>query len=145
MIKIECINAEATYSIRKAVLRKGKTWSSCLFEGDNLTSTVHYGLFVNKELAGIISLFENKFGNFTNQNQLQIRGMAVLESHQKKGFGHLLVIKAEEYAKTKEMEVIWFNARETAVGFYEKLGYQIIDKSFLIEGIGSHYSMYKML
>jgi ribosomal protein S18 acetylase RimI-like enzyme len=145
MIEIKYINAETTYSVRKAVLRKGKTCSSCLFEGDNLTSTIHYGLFIDKELAGIISLFENKFGNFTTQKQLQIRGMAVLESHQKKGFGNLLVIKAEEYAKTKKMDVIWFNARETAVGFYEKLGYQIIDKSFIIEGIGTHYIMYKML
>jgi GNAT superfamily N-acetyltransferase len=145
MIKIKNIRAEDTYSVRLAVLRKGKTLSSCLFEGDKLTSTIHFGLFVNKELVGILSLFENNFGNFTNKHQFQIRGMAVLEDYQKKGFGNLLVSKAEEYAKTRKDSLIWFNARETAIGFYHKVGYQIINNSFIIEDIGTHYVMYKIL
>lgn len=46
------------------------------------------------------------------------------------------------FQKNKDV-VIWFNARQSAVEFYKKLNYQIIDKPFEIGEIGTHYIMYK--
>ncbi|WP_300566866.1 GNAT family N-acetyltransferase [Flavobacterium sp.] len=145
MIEIEIIPSKATLSVRQAVLRSGKPLSTCIFEGDDLETTVHFGLYYQGELAGIISLFENKNAIFTDEKQFQIRGMAVLEHFQKMGFGNLLVEKTEEYVKLKNASFIWFNARETAVGFYQKLGYTIIGTAFEIENVGTHYVMHKTL
>jgi GNAT superfamily N-acetyltransferase len=51
--------------------------------------------------------------------------MATLEHHLKeKGIGAALVLFCEDYCKKLFVELIWFNARTTAVDFYEKLGYQ---------------------
>jgi hypothetical protein len=65
---IRKITALETYSVRQAVLRKRKPLSSCLFDGDDLESTFHFGYFINIELPRIISLYEknDSTGNIEN-------------------------------------------------------------------------------
>ena len=89
MLEIKIITSKETLKVRQAVLRQGKPLINCVFEGDDLISTTHFGMFFEKEIVGIISIFENKNVNFTSENQFQIRGMAILEQYQKKGFGKL--------------------------------------------------------
>lgn len=142
MYTIKQIQAQEAYTVRHPVLREGKPIESCSFPNDDLISTQHFGLFVNKKIVGVVSLFQNKNATFSAENQWQIRGMAVLPHFQKKGFGRKLISHCEENIDSKNA-VIWFNARENAVPFYEKLGYKKIDKAFLIESIGLHFVMYK--
>ena len=145
MLEIKIIPSKETLKVRQAVLRHGESLINCVFEGDNLITTNHFGIFFDKDIVGIISVFENKNTNFTSENQLQIRGMAVLEQHQKKGYGKLLMLESENQAIIKKATLIWFNARESAVDFYKNLDYSIIDTPFIIENIGVHYIMYKYL
>lgn len=142
---IKKITAKETYFVRNSVLRKGKPIESCYFDGDDLETTIHFGLFDDENCVGIVSVFQNKNDNFGLTNQFQIRGMAVLDTFQKNGLGELLVKHCERHLKAGETVLIWFNARETAKGFYEKLNYQIIGKSFVIPEIGIHYIMFKEL
>jgi ribosomal protein S18 acetylase RimI-like enzyme len=145
MIEIKIIPFSETYSIRNLVLRPGKPLSSCYFEQDQALSTIHLGLYYKKEISAITSIYVNKNANFTTEFQFQIRGMAVLEKHQNKGFGSALMHKVEGYTKSKKAELIWFNARESAILFYKKLGYSIVGEPFIIGKIGIHYLMYKPL
>ena len=145
MIEIRTITSKETYPIRQAVLRQGKPVSTCVFNGDNLDTTMHLGLYLRKEICGVISIYENKNVNFTEVKQFQIRGMAILEKYQNQGFGQELMLKAEAMISLKKAHLIWFNARESAVTFYKKLGYSVIDKPFIISDIGTHYAMYKQL
>lgn len=71
--------------------------------------------------------------------------MAVLETHQKKGFGEALVKHCETYCKANKVDLIWFNARTAALGFYKKMDYQPLGKSFDIKDVGEHYLMFKKL
>ena len=71
--------------------------------------------------------------------------MAVLEAHQKKGFGKALVKYCEEYCIKENIDLIWLNTRTAAVGFYEKMNYQIIGEPFDIKDVGEHYLMFKKL
>ncbi|MFH7016961.1 GNAT family N-acetyltransferase [Flavobacterium sp. FlaQc-47] len=50
--------------------------------------------------------------------------MAVLETHQKNEFGKALVQHCETYCNANKVDLIWFNARTAAVGFYKKMDYQ---------------------
>jgi GNAT superfamily N-acetyltransferase len=142
---IKEIPSKETYIVRQPVLRKGKPIESCIFEGDDLKDTYHFGLYDSGELIGIISLFTKINSIFAEKNQAQIRGMAVLESHQKKGFGEALVKHCENFCIEKDIKLIWFNARTAAVGFYKKLNYQTVGKPFDIKDVGEHYLMYKEL
>lgn len=143
MKKIKEITSGETFSVRHPVLREGKPIESCAFEGDNLSSTKHFGLFVDENLTAVVSVYQNNSSIFKNQNQFQIRGMAVLKDFQKKGFGEELVLCCEDYIKSKNGELIWFNARENAVPFYKKLGYEVFGEQFEIENVGIHYIMKK--
>lgn len=145
MQKIKEINALETYPVRHPVLRPGKPLESCHFDGDDLTTTKHFGFYENNNLAGVISLFEAKNTVFANEKQFQIRGMAILKNQQKKGIGVKLMLHTESYVVAKNESFIWFNAREIAVGFYSKLGYGIFGKAFEIPGVGTHYIMFKTL
>ena len=143
MIKIQNISSIDTFLVRHPVLRTEKPIESCVFEGDNLPSTKHFGLFVEEKLVGVVSFFKNKNSSFNIKNQFQIRGMAVLPEFQKKGFGKNLVNHCENYVKSANETLIWFNARESAVAFYEKLGYRKVGNPFSIADIGIHFLMQK--
>lgn len=145
MPEIREISALETFPVRHPVLRNGKPIESCHFDGDNLHSTKHFGLYENGILAGVISVFKVKNPGFTNELQFQIRGMAVLEDYRKRGFGELLVSKVENYVLGENGHFIWFNARENAIGFYQNLNYEISGNSFDITDVGIHFLMLKKL
>ena len=145
MITIQEIDIKNVYPIRNLVLRRGKPIESCYFSNDEKETTVHFGLILDKKVIGVVSLFEQKSDLFVEINQFQMRGMAVLEEFQQKGYGKLLIKKAENYCLEKKGALIWFNARENAKNFYQKLDYTINGKPFDIENIGLHYIMFKKL
>ncbi|MFT7252196.1 MAG: GNAT superfamily N-acetyltransferase [Flavobacterium sp.] len=145
MITIKEIDKKSTYPVRHLVLRKGKPIESCYFEDDEKDSTVHFGLIIDKKIVGVVSLFEQKNENFNENKQFQIRGMAVLDKYQQKGYGKLLIQKVETYCLELNIDLIWFNARENAKSFYQKMNYTTSGKPFLIENIGLHYIMIKKL
>lgn len=142
---IKQISASETHSVRHPVLRAGKSIESCIFEGDTLKSTIHLGLFMDNNLVGISSFLKNSNPGIPETSQYQLRGMAVLKSFQGKGLGQIILKHGESLLKEKNAKVLWCNAREVAINFYKKNGYQIIGKSFNLKGIGLHYKMYKTL
>ena len=143
MKKIKEILASETFLVRLPILREGLPIESCAFEGDNLPTTKHFGLFIDENLTAIASVFKNNTSIFNDENQYQIRGMAVLNDFQKKGLGNELLRHCELYVKTQNGALIWFNARESAVPFYEKMNYLKIGNKFNIEGVGMHFIMKK--
>lgn len=145
MNTVKIIPKELTYTIRQKVLRKGKPIESCYFEGDSNESTFHFGIYIEDKLAGIATLLESK-NDFLNDNiQYQLRGMAILEEYQNKNAGTQLLKKIEKFCTLKGKEIIWFNARKTALEFYTKLGYEVLGKEFEIENVGTHFLMFKRL
>ena len=137
------ITPKETYFIRNEVLRKGKPKESCYFEGDDLETTIHFGFFEDKNCVAIVSVFQNKNDNFDEDLHFQIRGMAVLESYQNIGLGRKLICHCEQYLEKEKCYTIWLNARENAVSFYSKMGYEIYKEPFEIATIGLHYCMIK--
>jgi ribosomal protein S18 acetylase RimI-like enzyme len=142
---IKKISAESTFSVRNPVLRPNLPVETCRFEGDNLPSTSHFGFFIEEKLTGIVSVFAKINDNWPNQKQIQVRGMAVLHDFQKQGIGDKLMQHAIAIANENKTELIWFNARKNAVPFYEKLGFHIKGTAFEIEGVGTHFLMYRLL
>ena len=143
MKEIKKISSRDTFLVRHPILREGKPVESCQFDGDDLQTTTHFGLFIDTNITGVLSVFKNNNVIFNSENQFQIRGMAILKDFQRKGFGDELIKHAEVYIKSQFGKLIWFNARESAVPFYEKLGYIKIGEPFFIADIGIHYIMKK--
>lgn len=144
MIEIRQISATETLPVRQPVLRAGRPVTDCYFDGDELPKTVHYGIFKENSLVGVATFLENKKDTLSGK-QMQLRGMAVLDIYQGKGFGKLLLKKGEALARERKMDVLWFNARINAAFFYEKQGYVTNGAPFEIPQIGTHYVMFKTL
>lgn len=144
MLKIDYASASEILEIRLAVLRKGMRLEDCHFEGDTDSSTCH--LIAKDRLAavGCCSLVKKDWPEYEDSS-FQLRGMAVLESHQGKGIGAELLKAAEAVVKNRKAAIIWFNARIGAVNFYQKFGYEIVSEEFEISGVGPHVKMLKKM
>jgi predicted GNAT family N-acyltransferase len=75
----------------------------------------------------------------------QIRFMAVDAAQQRKGYGSLLLHALEQTARELGLETIILQARENAVPFYLRHGYQTREKTFLLFDEIQHYLMSKRL
>lgn len=144
-LHIKIISAKETYPVRHPILRAGRPLEDCYFEGDDLESTFHLGLFDNEKLIGVASFFKNSNTKFNATDQYQLRGMAILSSYQGKGLGKMILQYGENELITLNTSLLWCNARERAVTFYEKLNYEKTGEPFNIKGIGTHYVMFKKL
>ncbi|MBU2950313.1 GNAT family N-acetyltransferase [Tamlana agarivorans] len=142
---IKQITVKESYKVRQPVLRPGRPITSCVFDGDDLTTTIHLGIYEHHNIIGVCSFFKNDHKELPHPKQYQLRGMAVMESFQGKGIGNQILSYGESLMKEKNIKVIWCNARETALPFYKKSGYEIFGNAFEIPGIGTHYNMLKAL
>lgn len=75
---------------------------------------------------------------------IKLRQMAVDDSIQKSGMGTAILSFAEYVAVKEGFGRIELNAREAAVGFYQKYDYDILSDKFMEVGI-PHYKMRKQL
>ncbi len=139
-ILIKEINSSETLPIRKEILRPDIDLP-CEFKGDNDAETFHLGAIHNEEVIGVVSFIRSDNSIFT-KNQYQMRGMAIVAAHRKRGIGKMLIQEALDLLEKKEVAVLWCNARETAVQFYEKFGFKTLGEKFMIDHIGTHYLMY---
>lgn len=145
-LKIQEIAAEETYPIRQIVLRPGKSLEEVAFPGDTDVSSFHLGAFANGKLIGATSFMKNSHSAFPNPLQFQMRGMAILPEAQGMGIGKKLLLRGEKiFNQREDTELLWFNARSTAVQFYEKFGYVTHGDFFEIPNISTHIIMYKLV
>ena len=79
-----------------------------------------------------------------NKTNIRLRQMAVLSGLQRRGIGRVIMNFAENVARDKGYKVLHMHARKTAVGFYQKLGYEIVGEEFEEVTI-PHYEMQKAL
>ena len=64
-IQIKEISSLETYSVRHPVLREGRPIEDCSFDGDDLSTTFHLGLFYEDVLVGVASFMKNNHALFT--------------------------------------------------------------------------------
>lgn len=74
-----------------------------------------------------------------NDELLHMGRFAVVKELRKNGYGKILIEKLEEYAKEKGFSGIELSAVETAVGFYEKMGFEKIGDFYLETGVPHIY------
>jgi len=84
-------------------------------------------------------------GQFNSEHEGQVRMMGVLEGHRGKGVGDLLLRETERRLKKEGAKYIVIHARDYALDFYKKKGYELIQKSYLLWDTIQHFKMRKDL
>ncbi|WP_338732903.1 GNAT family N-acetyltransferase [Mangrovimonas cancribranchiae] len=142
---IKPISAKDTHSVRHSVLREGRPITDCVFEGDNLDTTYHLGLFYKKQLIGVVSLMLNSNKQIQERSQYQLRGMAILTPYQGQGLGKYLIDASIKKLTELHCKVVWCNAREIALSFYKRNQFQVLGQPFSIPLIGNHFTMFRKI
>lgn len=145
MTVVRLIDAQDTHAIRHAVLRPNQPISTCHYPDDDLPEAAHLGAFVEDDLVGIISVYPQSHPQVDASKAWRIRGMATLPSVRGLGLGMSLLQAAEAHVAQQQGAVLWANARLSAMGFYERAGYQKLGELFEMPNIGPHYVIQKML
>jgi len=125
-------------NLRNEILRKPLGLSFDKEELDKEKDDILMGAFEDDRLLGCCLL--TRMDAFT----VRLRQMAVPNNMQGKGVGRALMIFAENIARDLGYRKLCMHARQTAVGFYQKLGYSVTGEPFEEVTI-PHYIMEKAL
>lgn len=138
-IKYNTVEYTESLGLRSDVLRVplGKELS----DSDTFSeeSQLHFGCFMAGQLKGCIIAKPTE-----REAQVKLRQMAVARSFQGQGVGKKLILDFELFLKRKGVKKIELSARGAAVGFYEKLGYEVVGVFYLEQGI-EHIQMQKSI
>lgn len=138
------ITAAETYSLRENVLRPGQPPEVCRYAEDELTETFHIGVVYDQRIISNGTFIRQGHEYFPDsRNPYRLRGMATEPEFQKQGLGRKIIQAAETELKLRQCDLLWFNARTGAEGFYLKLGFGAFEKIFDIPGAGPHKVMYR--
>lgn len=144
-IEIQIISPKETHPLRAKVLRENIPLP-IVFKNDTLADTFHLGAvkYGISEMVGVATFVKMKLPGLKGK-QFQLRGMAISATSQGLGIGTLLLLDAVQRLGRMHCEYLWCNAREIALDFYRKQGFEIIGNPFEIEYIGKHYTMFKKI
>ncbi len=126
MIKIRPIQAEQTFPIRQQVLWPQYSIEFCQVAEDQQGQ--HFGGWLGEHLVIVASLF-------IEQQQLRLRKFACLEQYQGRGYGRQLLLHLVEQHQHKGLNRFWFDARCSAIGFYQSLGFKVCSEEFDKHGV----------
>ena len=131
---------EHYYQLRWQILRK--PWQQPLgSEQDELEGQSYHRMLVTPDNS-IVAVGRL---HLVDQHHAQIRYMAVAEIGQGKGYGAKVLAELERLATMLGVIHLELNAREIALGFYQKLGYQSLGPSHLLYNEIQHFKMHKIL
>ncbi|MFD2718799.1 GNAT family N-acetyltransferase [Hymenobacter monticola] len=136
----------AYYHLRYAVLRQ--PWQqppgSERVPADDEPGTMHALLLADEAAETPVALAVGMLQP-TGPAQGQIRFMAVAPEAAGRGLGREVVAYLEAQARTAGLTEVVLHSREAAVGFYERLGYAVMEPSHLLFGLIPHFLMQKHL
>ena len=124
--------------LRNDILRKPLGLSFTAEELEKEKEEILIGAFEEEKMLGCCMLIT------MDPVTVRLRQMAVLNNQQGKGIGRALMQFAENIARDRGFRKITMHARKTAIGFYEKLGYEVNGEQFEEVSI-PHFIMEKVL
>jgi predicted GNAT family N-acyltransferase len=142
-ITVEEVPADVTYALRAAVLRPDGgeiTWA-----GDEDPATLHLAAHSGGRLVGVARFSPTPCPWRTATAPWQLRGMATDVTARGWGVGRAMVTEGLARVAGRGGDLVWCDARVTAAGFYERMGFAVVTGEFDKPGIGPHVGMLRAL
>jgi GNAT superfamily N-acetyltransferase len=124
------VPVESTYDLRRRVLRDGRHDVDITFPEDARAGTFHLAVSDGEQVIAVGSFNPSPTPLRPGVDAYQLRGMAVDDTRQGSGVGRMLLQAAEERLRAAGISVAWANARDSALGFYETLGWRAHGEGF---------------
>ena len=118
--------------LRLEVLRVHTTNKSVDFEGDDDVTTRHLvAVDSHGEIVGVSTWLERPLDQQPHLRAVQLRGMATAISVQNQGIGALILAAGVDYALSLDADLMWANARDQALNFYNRNGFVTAGEGFI--------------
>jgi len=140
-MRIVDITAVETHDLRRRVLRKGDPRATVEFGGDDDPATVHLGARDGTGALMAVSTWLPRPGPVDPATtDRQLRGMAVDDGLRGSGIGAVLLAAGVARAYDEGATAVWANARDTALAFYARHGFEIVGDGFVAadSGVAHH-------
>lgn len=119
--QIKSVGAKDTLPLRQQVLWPDHPIAQSQVDGDE--DALHFGGYLDKKLVCVASLFWEEPG-------IRLRKFATDPAFQGQGIGTKMLSHLLKEAQATGAETFWFDARESALPFYERNGYSPEGKRF---------------
>ncbi|MFD1188033.1 GNAT family N-acetyltransferase [Pontibacter rugosus] len=131
---------EKYYHLRYQTLREPWGAPEGSERADDDATAIH-AMLVDEagEAVGVCRLHLN------TPQEAQLRFMGVRADQQGKQLGNKLLLYLEDRARQLGAKTVTLQARENAVNFYRRNGYEILEKTYILFGTIQHYRMAKQL
>ena len=129
------LGADAVHDLRRRVLRDGDRGADLDWAGDHDATTIHLGVVdPTGSVLAVSTWLRSPCPLDPTQPAVQLRGMATDPAHIGTGLGSLLL--AEGLRRASDVELVWANARVTAIAFYERHGWTTNGPEFVTVDTG---------
>jgi len=143
-VRVELCEPARLHALRLRVLRPGQPLSSVDHEHDYWPDTFHVGAFAPDGTAVACATFYPE-PSPAGRPGWRLRAMATAPEVRGKGFGGRVLRFGVDEIRGRGGDLLWCNARSSAVWFYERLGFRAVSDEFEIAPIGPHYVMEREL
>jgi GNAT superfamily N-acetyltransferase len=140
--QVRRLSAQDVIPLRTAVLRPHAPPNTHTFPGDDAPETYHAGVFLEDELVGVASVFQEAPPFAASPFAWRLRGMAVVPQVRRTGYGRVLVQSCLDYIASQKGTLLWCHGRTSALQFYRALGFQTYGEEFDVPISGPHYVMW---
>ena len=123
-------------SIRYMVFVDEQQVPKALEVDEDEAAAIHFVLYEEDQPLATLRLLP------LSPSQVKLQRMAVQQDARQKSLGKQLILFAENYANEQGYQTITLGAQQTAIPFYEKIGYQPQSEPFMDAGI-PHITMHK--
>lgn len=140
-VTVDEVAPEVTYELRGAILRPNGgeiTW-----DGDDDPGTFHLAAHApDGTVVGVVRFSPASCPwRPLAATPWQLRGMATDETVRGSGAGRAMVRDGLERVAARGGDLVWCDARTSAAGFYERMGFTVVTDEFDKPGIGPHVGM----
>jgi GNAT superfamily N-acetyltransferase len=140
------LTAEQTHPLRLAVLRHDTRSHEVSFPEDQWPGARHLGVLDDGVLVGISTWVPRPLAAEPELDAVQLRGMATAPSHEGRGVGAALLAAGCDHARTTAIELVWANARDSALTFYARHGFVVAGQGFVDAATGlAHHVIIRRL
>ena len=140
------LTAEQTHPLRLAVLRHDTPSDEVSFPEDQWPGARHLGAVDDGVLVGVSTWVPRPLAAEPELDAVQLRGMATAHSYQGRGVGAALLAAGCDHALTTGTELVWANARDTALAFYTRHGFVVAGQGFIDAATGvAHHVIIRRL
>jgi len=123
---IRRISWQQTIPLRHQVLWPDKSPQYCHIVGDD--DALHFGAFINEKLICVASVY-------ITSEKARLRKFATDIRYQNQGIGSQMLTFIIQSLQDTQTDIFWCDARESALGFYQRFDMQVCSERFYKEDV----------